>query len=92
MSTDFIHANWAVAVIAMTLLCGGSLAAQEEHGDDERLQRHQLTVFTGYTWIPAAEQETKAFVIAPTIGLDYGFRFCSPARASSWRVIRTSSW
>jgi hypothetical protein len=68
-----------ILAVLVIVACGaGPLAAQEheEAGEHEALKRHQLALFTGYTWVPKGdphEGDPEGTVIAPTIGIDYSF-------------------
>jgi hypothetical protein len=61
--------------LVMVAIIAGPLAAQD-HEEREPLKRHQLSLFTGYTWVPKGdphEGNPEGTVIVPTIGIDYSF-------------------
>ena len=66
-----------VSAVALVLFVAPLSAQQhEEHQEHEALKRHQLALFTGYTWVPKGnphEGDPEGTVIAPTIGIDYSF-------------------
>jgi hypothetical protein len=66
--------RWIVAT-ALLAFISAPLAAQE-HEESEPLKRHQIALFTGYTWVPKGdphEGDSEGTVIAPTVGIDYSF-------------------
>jgi hypothetical protein len=73
--------NRTAACIALTLLWAvGPITAQQHESGDEHasLKHHQLSLFTGYTWVPKGdphEGDSEGTVIAPTVGVDYSYWF-----------------
>ena len=60
----------------MCSLFGQDLSHEDEHHEHQKMQRHILSVFTGYTLIPkAVSDEGKGVIIVPSLGLDYEYRF-----------------
>ena len=71
-------------VFALALGAAAASAAAQEHAGDptdaghhEARPRHRLALFTGNTWVPQGNHEgaIDGLIAAPTIGIDYAFRF-----------------
>jgi hypothetical protein len=63
--------------IAITLFLVNGLFGQEQEAHHDDFERHQISLMTGYAWVPQAVvvEHTAETVIIPSIGIDYGYWF-----------------
>ncbi len=73
--------NIAILLLALFLAIGSYAQENEEKANEEKV--HKVALVFGYTYIPGALEDGKQSesVYAPTIGLDYFFRF-----SEKWKI------
>jgi hypothetical protein len=82
-----------LTTLTMALL-PGSLAAQEhaEHGEHGTLKRHRIGVLGGVTAVPKGSQVETSTIFAPTVGLDYDYKFSERFGVGLYSDFQLSSY
>ena len=79
------------ALTAMLAMAAGTLAAQESV-EEEVFKRHRIGVLGGVTWVPEGTQTETSVIFAPTIGLDYDYRFSEMLGAGVYTDFQLGSY
>jgi len=69
----------------------GPLAAQES-AEEGVFKRHRLGVLGGVTWVPEGTQTETSVIFAPTIGLDYDYKFSETLGAGVYTDFQLGSY
>jgi hypothetical protein len=80
------------AVGLALLIAAGPLSAQDEAAEGEVFKRHRLGVLGGVTWVPEGTQTETSVIFAPTIGLDYDYKFSEMFGAGVYTDFQLGSY
>lgn len=67
----------SILSLMVVLLCSSILYSQEPNQKEKDFYRHNISLMTGYAWVPTAVdvQGNTETIVIPTIGFDYNYCF-----------------